>query len=88
MMNASKEYRALAWFVAGYLEAADPPQEPIPGERWAPGQDQIQLALTEAQSAIEDYCNGVCLSCGAEGVVIIDGYFCERCCPGIEEVIE
>lgn len=74
-MDKSEEYTALAWFVAGFVAADENPPRAATSE-----------GLRRARSALEDHRSGACLACGREGVVILDGYFCERCAPGLGEV--
>lgn len=75
MMDDEQRYTAASWFVAGYLAA-------LPD--WI---DATSMAKTELLSHVERYDEGRCLACHRGGVVILDGYFCERCHPGIDELL-
>lgn len=61
-------------FVAGYREA-------IPE-----GLDARNNAVNAATDALVRKRHGACINCGRSGVVILDGYNCERCSPGLAEV--
>lgn len=70
-MNNSDVHRAMQWFAAGYL-AADP--DPVRDV-----QSREEAARTAAGTYVERYLDGDCLDCGRSGVVLMDGFFCERC---------
>lgn len=87
-MTNAEQYRAMAWFVAGYMNAVDVYET----DRGAIDEDEPptsmmspKAVLDDAVEAVQQHANGVCLACGREGVVILDGFFCERCSPGIAE---
>lgn len=75
-MNARETHRAISWFIAGYI--ASNPGEGIERE-------DIEESMREAESILRIHRKGGCILCEREGIVLLDGYFCERCYPGIEE---
>lgn len=81
MMDKEERYRAMQWFAAGYLtgESAEPVH--IHAQR-------EENARIVAKSYIEKYREGQCLDCGRQGVVLVDGMFCERCHYPVGEVMD
>lgn len=69
-MNEEERYRAMQWFAAGYLAAN--PEDPVHGSK----QENARIV---ADTYLDKYERGECLDCGREGVVLLDGFFCERC---------
>lgn len=66
---------AFSWFIAGYLAA-------VPD-----AVDAEAAARTAALTHVERHNEGRCLNCYRENVVIFDGYFCERCAPGVSDMV-
>lgn len=87
-MTAAEEYRARQWFVAGYMAAIDDHLEQVVD---APVEKAVEVthpraALRRSDEAVQAH-GSACLACGREGVVILDGCFCERCAPGGGEAV-
>lgn len=85
LLDASEEYRALSWFVVGYMAAID---------SWVAGDDarptelvDPTAALRQATDALDRHYEGDCLACSRSGVVLLDGLFCERCYPDTESEV-
>lgn len=86
VLDPEKQYTALAWFVAGYMAAASGYEE---GDEWNATQYvDTTDALDQATSAYDKYREGRCLACRREGIALLDGFFCGKCSPGINEEIE
>ena len=84
----SKQERAdslwfAAGFVAGFAWAAEEfttGEEPD-GDTLLSGEAKRATALS--RDAMDRRRRGDCVLCGRSGVVILDGFFCERCSPGL-----
>jgi hypothetical protein len=70
MMDDEDRHRAVSWFVAGYLANDD-------GDTRRG--DRREDARAVAGTYLAKHNRGQCLDCGRKGVVLLDGFFCERC---------